>query len=92
MDLIVVKLKFKLKYLIYHSGHFTATFLSTAHGIAFAQQIPLNKKLAITMAKLQEPKHEYISGGLRLWHEVTLHIVCEAVKRNVNVFEDLKSY
>ena len=44
------------------------------------------------MAKLQEPKYVYMGGGLRLWHEATLHIGCEAVTRNVNVFEGLKGY
>ena len=33
-----------------------------------------------------------MGGGLRLWKEATLHVGCEAVTRNVNVFEGLKGY
>ncbi len=44
------------------------------------------------MIKLQEPKYVYMGGGLRLWKEATLHIGCEAVTRNVNVFEGVKGY
>ena len=44
------------------------------------------------MIKLQEPKYVYMGGGLRLWKEATLHVGCEAVTRNVNVFEGLKGY
>ena len=44
------------------------------------------------MVKLQEPKYVYMGGALRLWKEATLHVACEAVTRNVNVFEGLKGY
>jgi branched-chain amino acid aminotransferase len=44
------------------------------------------------MVKLQEPKYVYMGGDLRLWKEATLHVGCEAVTRNVNVFEGLKGY
>ncbi len=42
--------------------------------------------------KLQEPKYVYMGGKLRLWHEATLHVGCEAVTRSVNVFEGVKGY
>jgi hypothetical protein len=44
------------------------------------------------MVKLQEPKYVYMGGDLRLRKEATLHVGCEAVTRNVNVFEGLKGY
>jgi branched-chain amino acid aminotransferase len=44
------------------------------------------------MVKLQEPKFVFMRGGLRLWADATLHVACEAVTRNVNVFEGLKGY
>jgi branched-chain amino acid aminotransferase len=44
------------------------------------------------MVKLQEPKFVFMKGGLRLWADATLHVACEAVTRNVNVFEGLKGY
>jgi branched-chain amino acid aminotransferase len=44
------------------------------------------------MAKLQEPKFVFMSGGLKLWADATLHVGCEALTRNVNVFEGLKGY
>lgn len=44
------------------------------------------------MTKLQQPKYVYMGGELRLWHEATLHIGCEAVTRSLNVFEGLKGY
>lgn len=44
------------------------------------------------MTKLQEPNYVYMNGALRLWHEATLHIGCEAVTRSLNVFEGLKGY
>lgn len=44
------------------------------------------------MAKLQQPKYVYMNGGIRPWSEATLHIGCEAVTRNLNVFEGLKGY
>jgi branched-chain amino acid aminotransferase len=44
------------------------------------------------MVKLQEPKFVFMRGGLRLWADATLHVACEALTRNVNVFEGLKGY
>jgi branched-chain amino acid aminotransferase len=44
------------------------------------------------MAKLQQPKFVFMRGGLRPWADATLHVGCEAVTRNVNVFEGLKGY
>ncbi len=44
------------------------------------------------MAKLQQPKFVFMGGGLRPWADATLHVGCEAVTRNVNVFEGLKGY
>jgi branched-chain amino acid aminotransferase len=44
------------------------------------------------MVALQEPKFVYMGGGLRHWHEATLHIGCEAVTRGLSVFEGLKGY
>jgi branched-chain amino acid aminotransferase len=44
------------------------------------------------MVKLQKPKFVFMRGGLRPWADATLHVACEAVTRNVNVFEGLKGY
>jgi branched-chain amino acid aminotransferase len=44
------------------------------------------------MVALQQPKYVYMGGGLRGWHEATLHVGCEAVTRGLSVFEGLKGY
>lgn len=44
------------------------------------------------MAQLQRPAFAYMNGKLVPWDQATLHIGCEAVTRNRNVFEGLKGY
>ena len=44
------------------------------------------------MPPLQKPKYVYQRGSLRPWDQAMLHVGCEAVTRNVNVFEGLKGY
>lgn len=44
------------------------------------------------MAQLQRPAFAYMNGKLVPWNEATLHVGCEGVTRNVNVFEGIKGY